>query len=92
MILSYLLMRMDARYRLSVINLGSKIDDKNIDKLFDKFYRVDKARQRDTNSTGLGLSIVKNILELHEFEYSLENIENGVCFTYYLPKEEVEED
>lgn len=80
------------RYRLSVINTGSKIDDKNIDKLFDKFYRVDKARQRDTNSTGLGLSIVKNILELHRFEYSLENIENGVCFTYYLPKEEVEED
>lgn len=81
-----------ARYRLSVINTGSKIDDKNIDKLFDKFYRVDKARQRDTNSTGLGLSIVKNILELHGFEYSLENIESGVCFTYYLPKEELEED
>ena len=79
------------RYRLSVINTGSKIEDKNLDKLFDKFYRVDKARQRDTNSTGLGLSIVKNILELHEFEYSLENIENGVCFTYYLPKEELEE-
>lgn len=78
----------NTRYRLSVINTGSKIDNKNIDKLFDKFYRVDKARQRDNNSTGLGLSIVKNILELHDFEYSLENIENGVCFTYYLPKEE----
>jgi len=82
----------DSRYKLSVINLGSKIDAKNIDKLFDKFYRIDKARQRDTNSTGLGLSIVKNILELHGFEYSLENIENGVCFTYYLKKEEVEEE
>jgi len=81
-----------SKYKLSVINTGSKIDDKNVDKLFDKFYRVDKARQRDTNSTGLGLSIVKNILELHGFEYLLENIENGVCFTYYLPKEEFEED
>lgn len=81
-----------ARYRISIINTGSKIDDKNIDKLFDKFYRVDKARQRDTNSTGLGLSIVKNILDLHEFEYSLANIETGVCFTYYLPKEESHED
>jgi signal transduction histidine kinase len=80
------------RYKLSVINLGSNIDSKNIDKLFDKFYRIDKARQRDTNSTGLGLSIVKNILDLHNFEYSLENIENGVCFTYYLLKEELKDD
>jgi signal transduction histidine kinase len=72
-------------YKISVLNKGGYIEPKELDKLFNKFYRVDKARQRDTNSTGLGLSIVKNLLELHNFKYSLENTDDGVEFKYYLP-------
>ncbi len=79
-------------FRISVINKGSHIDDDKIEHLFDKFYRIDKARQRNTNSTGLGLPIVKNILEIHKFKYSLHNIDNGVEFEYYLPKIEPELD
>lgn len=74
-------------YKISITNMNAHIEEVNLDKLFDKFYRVDKARQRNTNSTGLGLPIVKNILELHNFKYSLTNVENGVCFTFYIPKE-----
>lgn len=73
-------------YKISVLNKGSYIDPKELDKLFNKFYRIDKARQRNSNSTGLGLSIVKNLLELHNFKYSLENTQDGVEFKYYLPK------
>ena len=46
---------------------------------------VRKSRQRKNNSTGLGLSIVKNLLQLHGFEYSFKNIENGVEFAIYMP-------
>ena len=73
-------------YNLTLINYGTNIDNSEIDKLFNKFYRVDKSRRRNTNSTGLGLSIVKNILDLHNFEYSLKNIENGVKFSIKMPK------
>lgn len=75
----------NSKYKLSIVNTGAHIEESEIDKLFDKFYRVDKARQRNTNSTGLGLSIVKNILQLHNFEYSIRNIENGVEFLIYMP-------
>ncbi|MGL4108255.1 ATP-binding protein [Clostridium sp. LP20] len=80
------------RYKISIINFGVQLDLGEIDKLFNKFYRVDKARKRSTNSTGLGLSIVKNILDLHNFEYSFNNIENGVEFSYYLPIEILSDD
>lgn len=75
----------DNKYRLSVVNTETHIDESQINKLFDKFYKVDKSRQRKNNSTGLGLSIVKNLLQLHKFEYSLKNIENGVEFAIYMP-------
>lgn len=79
--------QLDDKFKLSVTNMNAHIPEEDLGKLFDKFYRIDKARQRNTNSTGLGLPIVKNILELHHFKYSLDNIENGVCFTIYMPKE-----
>lgn len=77
----------DDHYELSVINYGVEIDTIEIDKLFNKFYRVDKSRDRSKNSTGLGLSIVKNILEIHNFNYSLNNIEKGVEFKISIPIE-----
>ena len=72
-------------YKISVFNTGTNIDSSEIDKLFNKFYRVDKSRSRNSNSSGLGLSIVKNLLELHKFKYSIINRTNGVDFSFYLP-------
>ena len=47
---------------------------------------MDAARQRSQGGTGLGLAISKNILELHDAEYGVENTEEGVLFYFYLPK------
>lgn len=75
------------KFKLSVQNLGTTIPQEKLDKLFDKFYRVDNSRERtQRNSTGLGLSIVKNILNLHKSEFKIHNIENGVEFYFYLEK------
>lgn len=75
------------KFRLSVQNLGTNIPESEIDKIFDKFYRIDKSRERtQRNSTGLGLSIVKNILKLHHSEFNIRNIDGGVEFYFYLEK------
>lgn len=75
------------KFKISIQNMGVNIPDDEINKLFDKFYRLDKSRERtQRNSTGLGLSIVKNILLLHNSEFNLQNIDGGVEFYFYLDK------
>ena len=75
------------KFKISVQNMGITIPEKEIGKLFDKFYRLDKSRERtQKNSTGIGLSIVKNILKLHNSEFNLQNINGGVEFFFYLEK------
>ena len=77
----------DHKYFYITINdSGIGIPAENIDKIFDRFYRVDKARDRETGGSGLGLSIVKNIIILHEGEikvYSKE--EEGTTFSVRVP-------
>lgn len=67
-------------------NTGSHIPEDDIDKIWDKFYKVDKSRNRKDGGTGLGLSIVKNILEMHMGSYGVENTKDGVKFNFALPK------
>lgn len=67
-------------------NTGSNIPEEDIDKIWDKFYKVDKSRSRKDGGTGLGLSIVKNILEMHQGSYGVKNTEDGVKFYFTLPK------
>ncbi len=71
---------------ISIENKGAYIPEKEIDNLFNKFYKIDKARTTSGNSNGLGLSIVKRILTLHESDYSLTNTEDGVIFKFTLKK------
>jgi two-component system sensor histidine kinase VanS len=74
------------QYRLCVLNAGAKIDNAVLPKLFDPFYRVDKARSRKDGRSGLGLTIVQKALEAMEIAYSLENVKDGVLFWMDLPE------
>ncbi|MGL4773917.1 MAG: sensor histidine kinase [Clostridium sp.] len=79
-------------YVFGVLNYGASIPDKDLEMIYNKFYRVDKSRNRMDNSTGLGLAIVREILELYNSEYSIKNTDEGVLFTFTLPKENYEID
>lgn len=77
------------RIILEVTNSPASIDAQDLDKIWVQFYKRDRSRHRVPNSTGLGLSIVKNILDRHGFPYSLSNIVlpsgvNGVTFRVEL--------
>lgn len=66
------------KVNLTIENTGVHIPDEDIPKLFEAFYRVDHSRNRQTGGTGLGLYIVKTILELHGAEIKIVNSIQGV--------------
>lgn len=70
--------------RISVFNTGKPIPQEDLDKIWDKFYKVDKARTREYGGSGVGLSIVKAIMELLGQDYGVENREDGVWFWFEL--------
>ena len=70
--------------RISVFNTGANIADKDIDRIWDKFYKADKARTREYGGNGIGLSIVKAIMEAGQNEYGVINHSNGVEFWFEL--------
>jgi len=74
------------RYRLCVLNTGARIDEAVLPKLFDPFYRADKARSRKSGRSGLGLTIVGKTLESMDVDFALENTPGGVLFWMELPK------
>ena len=71
--------------RISVFNTGDPIPEESLPHLFEKFYKVDKARTREYGGSGVGLSIVKAIMESIHQEYGVCNYENGVEFWFELP-------
>jgi signal transduction histidine kinase/CBS domain-containing protein/ActR/RegA family two-component response regulator len=72
--------------RISVIDTGIGILSKNIHKLFQPFIQIDSALNREYNGTGLGLALVKRIVELHGGKVELTSeIDVGSCFTVNLP-------
>ena len=72
------------KVRVSVFNTGKKIPEEDLDKIWDKFYKVDKARTREYGGNGIGLSIVKAIMEAHNQQYGVKNYDNGVEFWFEL--------
>ena len=66
------------KVNLTIENTGAHIPDEAISKLFEPFYRVDQSRNRQTGGTGLGLYIVKTILNLHEAKIEVANTLQGV--------------
>lgn len=74
------------RIRVSVLNTGNPIPEEELSKLWIKFYKVDKARTREYGGSGIGLSIVKAIMEAHNQSYGVKNRENGVEFWFELDR------
>ncbi len=73
------------------INRGKQIPPEKLDRLFEKFYRVDNARSSSTGGAGLGLAIAKEIVELHSGTICAESNEEQTKFIVSLPKGEKDE-
>lgn len=72
------------RVRVSVFNTGEPIPEESVGHIWEKFYKVDKARTREYGGSGIGLSIVKVIMESMNQEYGVTNYSNGVEFWFTL--------
>lgn len=70
--------------RICVYNSGSSIPEEELEKIWDKFYKVDKARTREYGGSGIGLSIVKAIMESMHRNYGVYNKKNGIEFWFEL--------
>ena len=71
---------------MSISDNGEGISRKHKEKIFERFYRVDKSRSRKTGGTGLGLSIAKDIIESHDGNLTLRSGKLGSTFLVSLPK------
>lgn len=75
------------RVRIDVRDTGIGIPRADMDRIFERFYRVDKARSRQLGGTGLGLAIVKHLMEAQQGTISVESALNrGSTFTMLLPR------
>ena len=70
-----------------VTDNGEGIPDSHLDRIFERFYRVDKSRSREKGGTGLGLAIVKHILEGHHSRPEVTSeLGKGSTFSFKLPR------
>jgi two-component system sensor histidine kinase SenX3 len=78
----------DERIAIAVADHGVGIPAKDVDRIFERFYRVDRARSRATGGTGLGLAIVRHVVANHDGDVRVESHEGeGSTFTVRLPRD-----
>ena len=78
----------ESKARVTVFNTGMPIADEDIRHIWEKFYKADKAHTREYGGNGIGLSIVKAIMESFHQEYGVRNYDNGVEFWFELDAKE----
>ncbi|MBQ2887853.1 MAG: HAMP domain-containing protein [Firmicutes bacterium] len=74
----------NGRVHFSILNTGVQISEEALPHLFEVFYRADSSRSRQTGGSGLGLYIVKRILEQHKASFSIHNQHSGVEFSFIM--------
>lgn len=74
------------KIRVSVFNTGEKIPEEDLNKIWQRFYKVDTSRNREDGGTGIGLALVKAIMNNYENDFGVKNKENGVEFYFELDK------
>ena len=70
--------------RVTVFNTGDRIADEDLPRIWESFYKVDKARTRAYGGTGLGLSVVAAIMRAHNMPCGVRNEPDGVSFWFEL--------
>ena len=74
------------KIRVNIFNTGTPIPEEALEHIWEKFYKVDKARTREYGGSGIGLSVVKAIMDSMHQKYGVENYNNGVLFWFELEK------
>lgn len=69
---------------VEIENEGEQIPEKELVNIWQKFYRIEKSRNKELGGTGIGLSIVSNILQLHGSDFGVKNTSTGVKFYFHL--------
>ena len=85
--------RAETRDCISVIDTGDGVSGEHIERIFERFYRIDRARSRDMGGTGLGLAIVKHLARAHGGEATVQSTPGeGSTFTIELPRQVISDE
>ena len=77
----------NTKLRVKVFNTGENIEEENLNRIWNRFYKVDTSRNRESGGTGIGLSLVRAIMQNTHNKYGVENKENGVEFYFEVDLE-----
>ena len=75
----------EAKVRVTVFNTGPHLSDEDLERVWESFYKADKSRCREYGGSGLGLAVVKAVMERHGAAYGVQNRDRGVEFWFELP-------
>ena len=75
--------------RINVFNTGRQLDEEEQKRVWDKFYKADKARSREYGGTGIGLSVVKASMSSLKMAYGCYNNDDGITFYFELPTKQI---
>lgn len=78
------------RVVVSVINYGKLIPEEDLDRIFERFYRVENSRSNETGGTGLGLAIAKSIIDMHDGTIAVKSDLNGTVFQVMINEKKSE--
>ena len=74
----------DNKVCIKVFNTGEKIKEEDLNRIWNRFYKIDESRNREDGGTGIGLAFVKAIMSNYENKYGVNNLDNGVEFYFEL--------